>query len=113
MPVLSISTNCEVNANQAETIRQFSRATAEMLGKPESYVMVMIRHEPLLGFAGTTDPCAYLELKSIGLPGDQTKTFSRILCDLVESALGVPASRTYIEFSDAQRHLFGWNGATF
>ena len=114
MPLLSVTTNVAVSeADRDSVILGLSAAVASMLGKPESYVMVSLRDEESLSFAGTTEPCAYLELKSIGLPADQTKTFSSQLCSEMESRLGVAADRVYIEFSDAQRHLFGWNNSTF
>jgi hypothetical protein len=64
-------------------------------------------------FAGSNDPLAYLELKSIGLPTDRTTEFSQTLCDTLSQQLQIPTDRIYIEFSDAERHLWGWNGATF
>ncbi|RLD31936.1 MAG: hypothetical protein DRI73_07875 [Bacteroidetes bacterium] len=27
--------------------------------------------------------------------------------------LNIPKERVYIEFSSAERHMFGWNGKTF
>ena len=63
--------------------------------------------------AGTDAPLAYLELKSIGLPQSITPSASRALCDLVAGETGVPANRIYIEFSDAPRQMWGWNGDTF
>jgi hypothetical protein len=34
-------------------------------------------------------------------------------CQEIQSRLGVPKNRIYIEFNDAERHLWGWNGGTF
>ena len=39
MPLLEISTNTEIE-NAEAVARQASKLTAEILGKPESYVMV-------------------------------------------------------------------------
>ena len=84
-----------------------------MLGKPERYVMISLDPACSMLFAGEEAPLAYLELKSIGLPGDQTRTFSADLCRLVSEEIGVPAERIFIEFTDAPRSMWGWNGATF
>jgi phenylpyruvate tautomerase PptA (4-oxalocrotonate tautomerase family) len=84
-----------------------------MLGKPERYVMVRLEHNPHMLFAGSDAPLAYLELKSIGLPGERTADYSRDLSELIGKQLQIPSDRVYIEFSDAARHLWGWNGATF
>jgi hypothetical protein len=64
-------------------------------------------------FSADERPLAYLELKSIGLPEDRAARFSESLCHLMEQHLGVPRERVYIEFSNASRNLWGWNGATF
>jgi phenylpyruvate tautomerase PptA (4-oxalocrotonate tautomerase family) len=114
MPLLKIQTNAAAAKGEAaEFLRQASAAVAEMLGKPERYVMVILEHNPRMLFAGDGAPLAYLELKSIGLPADRGADLSARLCRLVEDALGVPAERTYIELADAPRHLWGWNGGTF
>ncbi len=114
MPLLNITTNQSIDPTQAdELIRQASSTVAGMLAKPERYVMVRLEHNPRMLFGGSDEPLAYLELKSIGLPGDRTKDYSRTLCDLIGQQLEIPTDRIYIEFSDAARHLWGWNGGTF
>jgi phenylpyruvate tautomerase PptA (4-oxalocrotonate tautomerase family) len=114
MPLLTITTNrLTEEADSQALIKQASAAVAAMLGKPERYVMVALNHNPQMLFAGDDSPLAYLELKSIGLPAERTSEFSRTLCDLISQQLQIPVDRIYIEFSDAQRHLWGWNGATF
>ncbi|MEW8510880.1 MAG: hypothetical protein AB2608_08600 [Candidatus Thiodiazotropha sp.] len=32
---------------------------------------------------------------------------------MMEQQLAIPAERVYIEFSSAERHLWGWNATTF
>ena len=64
-------------------------------------------------FAGDNQPLAYLELKSIGLPGDRTKALSADLCQLISTELAIAPDRIYIEFHDAPRNMWGWNGSTF
>ncbi len=114
MPYLMIQTNVDVPEQERTAVLQrFSATVAEALGKAERYVMVALEPGVPMAFAGEDAPCAYLELKSIGLPGDQTARLARILCAAVEENLGVPGGRVYIEFADAPRHLWGWNGATF
>jgi phenylpyruvate tautomerase PptA (4-oxalocrotonate tautomerase family) len=83
------------------------------LGKPEKYVMVTIAPMQPMVFAGSDAPCAYLELKSIGLPTNKTKDLSAALCQLVHDSTGIKADRIYIEFFDAPREMWGWNEGTF
>ena len=114
MPTLRILTNVEVPAeDRADLFARASGTVAELLGKPESYVMVILEDGRDLFFAGTSDPAAYVEFKSIGLPELKTAHYSRALCDLLAETLEIPAERVYIEFSAPPRHLFGWNGGTF
>jgi len=114
MPTLRILTNVAVvpDARQALLARA-SSALAEMLGKPESYVMVVLEEGRDIVFGGSFGPAAYLELKSLGLPEDRTPDFSRVLCELMSELLAVPPGRVYIEFASPPRHLFGWNSGTF
>jgi len=114
MPLLSITTNHQSEAAlTSKLLKLASEAVSAMLGKPERYVMVMLTHNPHMLFSGTNAPQAYLELKSIGLPEERTAELSQILSDLITHHLQIPADRIYIEFSDAQRHLWGWNAGTF
>ncbi len=114
MPLLTIQTNVRLSEEGRENLLgEASRGVAEMLGKPERYVMVSLEEGCAMSFAGDSSPLAYLELKSIGLPATRTTELSHALCGLVGGALGVPADRIYIEFADAERHMWGWNGSTF
>jgi hypothetical protein len=90
-----------------------SQEVAGILGKPERYVMVSMEHNPVMLFGGSDEPLAYLELKSIGLPETKTAEFSQALASLLNDELGLPADRIYIEFTDAPRAMWGWNGGTF
>jgi phenylpyruvate tautomerase len=114
MPFLKIQTNQRLAETAAKSLAsKASGRVAELLGKPEAYVMVSVEIGTAMQFAGTDEPLAYLELKSIGLPQSITSSVSRSLCDLVAGETGVPVNRIYIEFTDAPRHLWGWNGDTF
>lgn len=114
MPLLRITTNKTFNDSEQQTItRQLSTAVASMLGKPESYVMIIMQVNPAMLFAGSDEPLAYLELKSLGLPDDKTADFSSALCKLLGEQLDIQQNRTYIEFSSPPRHFWGWDGKTF
>ena len=112
MPLLNIKTNTSIDDKQ-QLAKKASSTVADILGKPESYVMVVVDDNQALIFAGSEEPAAYLELKSINLPESETAQISSALCSLVNDQLGIDTGRTYIEFSNAQRHMWGWNGATF
>ena len=114
MPLLKIQTNVACpDEKQGEMLKQISASVADMLGKPERYVMVSFEINPHMLLAGEETPVAYLELKSIGLPEERTRAFSDTLCGLISDHLGIAPERIYIEFSNAARHLWGWNSGTF
>ena len=114
MPYLKIQTNQTISPDQAQTlISKASKLVASDLGKPENYVMVALSPPVPMLFAGSDAPTAYLELKSIGLPSSRTGDLSQALCTLIENELAISKDRVYIEFADAPRAMWGWNGSTF
>ncbi len=115
MPLIKVQTSVSApEKSEVETLlKSLSAALASHLGKPESYVMTAFESNVPMTFAGTTDPVCYLEIKSIGLPASQTKPMSQDFCEKINQALGIPVNRIYIEFADAARTMWGWNGTTF
>ena len=114
MPFLKIQSNTAIDeADASSLLAEASKLVATELGKPENYVMVALEPAQAMLFAGSDAPLAYLELKSIGLPENKTAALSAALCNLIETRLGIPASRIYIEFADAPRAMWGWDGGTF
>jgi hypothetical protein len=95
-------------------LTELSRFVAEALKKPERYVMTGLTTGVTMTFAGTSEPACYVELKNIGtFTPEQTTSLSAALCSRIEQALGVPAARTYIEFTNSAGHLWGHDGETF
>ncbi len=114
MPYLKIQTNVDMDeARRQALLPRASQLVAEQLGKPERYVMVRLDPVQPMLFAGSDAPTVYLELKSIGLSGDRTASLSAALCQLMQDELDVTPERVYIEFADAPRNMWGWNGGTF
>ncbi|HEB78972.1 MAG TPA: hypothetical protein ENI79_00665 [Rhodospirillales bacterium] len=114
MPFLMIQTNQSIEPDAADAlVAEASKTVAETLGKPEKYVMVALEDDTKMLFGGSPAPLAYLELKSIGLPEDRAPQLSEALSAMMERAAGTPRERVYIEFSNAPRNMWGWNGGTF
>lgn len=112
MPYLLIQTNVAIEQPSA-LIEQASQVVSEMLGKAENYVMVALQPNTAMSFAGSAEPTAYLELKSLRLPESQATVFSATLCQFIVQQLDIPANRIYIEFTNGQPSLWGWDGRTF
>lgn len=114
MPYLLIRTNKPLGQEEKQNLlAKGSTLIANALGKSERYVMTSLECDAPMLFGASDAPCAYLELKSIGLPSDNTAALSLSLCGLISEELGIPTDRIYIEFADAPRHMWGWNNSTF
>ncbi|MDH3513756.1 MAG: phenylpyruvate tautomerase MIF-related protein [Gammaproteobacteria bacterium] len=114
MPYLKIQTNREIAEDaRLEFLKKASVLVSKNLGKPEKYVMVRLDPVQPMLFAGNDAPCAYLELKSIGLPESKTEALSKMLCQLILDEFKIPTERVYIEFADARDSMWGWDGGTF
>jgi len=116
MPLVNIYSSAPAPepAKTDELLRGVSHRIAELLGKPERYVMTCLVPQTRMTFGGSGDPACYIEVKSIGKMSPKTTAdISADLCARVGSALAVPADRIYLEFANAEGYLWGWNGSTF
>eukprot|EP00250_Pteridium_aquilinum_P028454 c3718_g1_i1 orf=373-720(-) len=115
MPTLNITTNVPLDGvSTSDILQDASRAIASTIGKPEQYVMVLLRGGVPVMFAGSEEPAAYGEIISIGGLGPSVnKSISAAIAAILESKLSIPKSRFYLKFSDVNRTDFGWNGSTF
>lgn len=114
MPLLTIHTNQVLtDENRLALLNHVSSAVADLLGKPEDYVMVSVQDKQALIFAGSEAPCALLALKSLALAEEKTADYSAALCTIINQQLDIPADRIYIEFGNPARHMWGWNNRTF
>jgi phenylpyruvate tautomerase len=114
MPYLQIQTNLPMTKRSKQSIlHAASQLVAEELGKPQEFVMVALQPNVDMVFAGSDEPVAFLELKSVGLPGRQTRRLSSELCSLIQQHLGISPERTYVKFIDVRHGMWGWKGDTF
>ncbi|GMN40446.1 hypothetical protein TIFTF001_009673 [Ficus carica] len=99
MPCLNLSTN--VNLEGVDTSSILSEATsvvANLIGKPEAYVMVVLKGSIPISFGGSEQPAAYGELVSIGgLNPDVNKKLSAAIANILETKLSVPKSRYFLK----------------
>ena len=109
MPYFNVQTNAKVE-NKSSLIKELSSFIAKELGKPERYVMVSLEEKNML-FGGNEELCAFVDLRSIGLP--ETRSLSKAICDFLSKNLKIDADRIYINFVDVKGSMWGWNGSTF
>jgi phenylpyruvate tautomerase len=114
MPYLSILTNARVaDVRHSELLAAASRVVASQLGKPEKYVMVSIASGQRLAFAGSEEPAAFLELRSIGLPDAKRGSLCLELTDLVAEFCGIVTNRIFLVMVDVDAKLWSHDGKTF
>ncbi|EPS70381.1 hypothetical protein M569_04379 [Genlisea aurea] len=115
MPTLNLFINVPVDGVVASDIlKDATKAVAKTIGKPESYVMILVNGGVPISFGGTEEPAAYGELVSIGgLTPSVNAKLSATVAEILQTKLSIPSSRFYIKFYDVQRPFFGFNGSTF
>ncbi|KAM0953795.1 putative intramolecular oxidoreductase [Dioscorea sansibarensis] len=115
MPCLNLSTNVSVEGIDTSSIlSEASKTVAKLIGKPEAYVMIVLKGSVPMSFGGTQEPAAYGELVSIGgLTPDVNKKLSAAISAILETKLSVPKSRFFLKFYDTKGSNLGWNGGTF
>ncbi|KAH1072589.1 hypothetical protein J1N35_024917 [Gossypium stocksii] len=104
MPTLNLYTNVPVDAVTTSDIpKDATEAVAKIIGKPESYVMILVYGGVPMAFAGTEAPAAYGELISIGGLGPSVNAkLSSTVADILQTKLSIDSSRFYIKFYDVQ-----------
>ena len=114
MPYLGLICSAPPPADSGRWLGQLSALLARELDKPEQYVMVSLAPRLEMLFAGSPAPACYAELKNVGaLSPARVEELSRLLCTELARGLAVPPDRIYIEFTNADGALWGWNGSTF
>ncbi len=114
MPLLELKTSVPIpEERREEIVRSLSRVTAEVIGKPEGYVMVTL-DEVKVCMGGEVGPGAFVDVRSIGgLDGGVNKQLSKKVCALLGEELDIPSNRIYLNFTDIARSSWGWDGGTF
>lgn len=111
MPLLSLRTSLPAVADAHALLQELSAVLAQQTGKPESYVMTLLETNVPMTFGGSTEPSAYVEIKSIG--SLRPPAMSASFCDLISTRTGIPAHRIYLHFDDVAASSWGWDGRTF
>ncbi|KAG9139174.1 hypothetical protein Leryth_024667 [Lithospermum erythrorhizon] len=104
MPCLNLSTNVSLDGVDSSSIlSETTSLVSKILGKPEAYVMIVLKGSVPMAFGGTEEPAAYGELVSIGgLNPDVNKKLSAAIANILEAKLNVPKSRFFLKFYDTK-----------
>ncbi|KAI0713523.1 Tautomerase/MIF superfamily [Earliella scabrosa] len=113
MPGLDLRTNVVVPDEKAFCL-EFSKFSAETLGKPESYISVHLDHNKPLTFNGTFEPAFLLTVVSLdNLQPEKNAQYSKAFFEFFKEKLGIPGDRGYVTFIDPGRANIGYQGTTF
>ncbi|CAI9099333.1 OLC1v1036133C9 [Oldenlandia corymbosa var. corymbosa] len=104
MPTLNLFTNVPVDSVvTSDFLKDASKAVAKIIGKPESYVMIVLNGAVPVTFAGTEEPAAYGELISIGGLGPSVNgKLSSAIAEILQTKFSIDSSRVYIKFYDVE-----------
>ena len=116
MPLLHVFSSAPAldPATRTALLRDLSATLARELDKPQTYVMVALEPSATMWFGGDLAPACYAELKNVGtLAQPAVERLSDLLCTQLARGLALPRDRIYLEFTNADGALWGWNGSTF
>ncbi|OWM67084.1 hypothetical protein CDL15_Pgr000536 [Punica granatum] len=102
MPCLYISTNvCLEGIDTAPIFSEATKAVVSLTGKPENYVMVLLKGSVDVSLAGTKEPAAYGEIVSMG--GINTHVKRQLIASIssiLQTYLSVPRTRFFLKVHD-------------
>ncbi|OMO97677.1 Macrophage migration inhibitory factor [Corchorus olitorius] len=102
MPCLYISTNLNLDEVDCDPIfSEATKAVASIIGKPENFVMVILKGSVGISFNGNKDPAAYAEVVSMG--GINTEVKRNLIATLgtiLEQNLSIPRTRFFLKVFD-------------
>lgn len=113
MPLIQVTSNITLSdTERSNALQTLSSTAAEILGKPEKYVMTSWTTAKMT-MAGTDAPAVHIALHSIRFPEEATQNLSKELCERLGLIVPVRPDRIYINFFDESPAMWGWNGKTF
>jgi len=110
VPLLNISTNKEIK-NEQMFLAKSSAFISSLLNKPENFVMVKLSDSLQMLFAGTNEPCCFIEIKSIG--SIESSKMSKPICEFFSNEMEISIERIYIFFQNVDSGMWAWNSRTF
>jgi phenylpyruvate tautomerase len=115
MPLIRVQLTASLDTHQQTALMTaLSTEVASCLGKPESYMMVVVEPETSIILGGKGGPAAFAEVRSVGtISPDQARNLATAISDILEEKADIPASRTYTNFAGVPGSMWGFNRSTF
>ncbi|KAJ8898945.1 hypothetical protein K2173_008444 [Erythroxylum novogranatense] len=102
MPCLYITTNVKLDGvDKAPIFSEATKAVSTIIGKPEHFVMVIIKGEADIQFNGNKDGAVYAEIVSMGGINKEVKrNLIEKLGTIMDDKLCVPRTRFFLKVYD-------------
>ncbi|KAA8517472.1 hypothetical protein F0562_017765 [Nyssa sinensis] len=102
MPCLDISTNVSLDGVDTDSIfSEATKAVAAIIGKPESYVMVLLKGSVSISFGGNKEAAAFAEIVSMGgINSEVKRKLIATIGSILEKKLCIPRSRFFLKVFD-------------
>ena len=113
MPVIRVDTNQDLAKEDYASFLTDLWLAADLIGKPEQWIMVHLHPDQAMRFAGTDDPLAFVEIKSIGLEAGQTAALSKRYLRLSAPEAGDRARPRLYRITAAQERCGAGTAAPF
>lgn len=114
MPLIRVQLSVAVEEKtRGPLMASLSKAVAQALGKPESYMMVVLESEIPLLMGASPEPAAFVEVRSVGtINPDQARRLAGAVSDIL-AGTGVSTDRIYANFAGVPGAMWGHGGDTF
>ncbi|NBB78945.1 MAG: hypothetical protein GVY36_05795 [Verrucomicrobia bacterium] len=110
MPRIHVTSNLSLSdAEKSNALHTLSQAVGELLNKPERAVMTTWTTAKMT-MAGTDAAAAFVELRTLRLPADDTERLSKELCERLSLTAEIRSDRIFINFIDVDPKNWGWDG---
>ena len=113
MPFINSKVTVKISDEKKDSIKAKLAQAAQLIGKPESYLMVGFEDEYCLYFAGEKlEKGAFVSVDLLGSP--DSAAFERMIakiCEIYAEELGIPGDHIYVEYQTTRD--WGWNGRNF
>lgn len=115
MPLIHLITTEPIpEATRQGLVQSLSRIAADVIGKPETYVMAIVQDGAAMLHAGKVGPAAFLDVRAIGgLSPRVCEGLAERVGALLLEKLQVPGDRVYLNFTEVPAAKWGHNGGTF
>ena len=113
MPFINSKITVKVSDEKKDVIKAKLGEAVQLIGKPESFLMVGFEDEYCLYFAGEKlEKGAFVSVDLYGSASSSACSgMTAKICQIYQEELGIPGNHIYVEYRSTKD--WGWNGSNF